>query len=330
MKAVVGLCLLLLLSAPAAYAEVDQGEAKVVPWSGYWWPDREGELSRGYGRDRMSPLAKHDTVTGAHAEAWHRQFRSGEQILKWHGLCYAWASAALFEPEPRRPITYRGVDFRVGDIKGLLCAAHADDKPVVFGERFRDRDSNRDDIAPDELWRVCREYVAEKGIGLLVDLDAGPEVWTYPVYSYRVEYQPRRRDGGRCEGSIALVMANYVSPGRAADEVGTRSIQRRYRFSVEVRDGEVVPGTGRWEGESRRQHPDFAWHPSERGQENPELDYETIHRLAELSAGSRSYRQEGLRALPEPLPLFSLRPPTWLPEPLPSAGSLLRQLGLRG
>jgi hypothetical protein len=39
-----------------------RGEAKVKPWSGWWWPKNRGELAKGY-NGRPSPAEKYDYYT---------------------------------------------------------------------------------------------------------------------------------------------------------------------------------------------------------------------------------------------------------------------------
>ncbi len=46
--------LLVALSPPWAEAAVEEGVAKHIPWSGYWWPVAKGEL--------LGPLEKYDVT----------------------------------------------------------------------------------------------------------------------------------------------------------------------------------------------------------------------------------------------------------------------------
>ena len=48
--------LALVVGAPAR-ADVDEGKARFTPWSGYWWPIRDGRMISG-------PLTKYDAITG--------------------------------------------------------------------------------------------------------------------------------------------------------------------------------------------------------------------------------------------------------------------------
>jgi hypothetical protein len=64
------------------------------------------------------------------------------------------------------------------------------------------------------------------------------------------------------------------------DYVGTVVHRRTYQFQVRIQDGVIEAGSGRWSGASRWNHPDFAWYPVERRQENPQIDYEVIRAIA--------------------------------------------------
>src|SRR6059058_4389330 len=55
MRKVAILSLLAMLVMPAASAAIEEGKAKVTPWSGHWWPMRRGQLAKGY-TDDMAPL----------------------------------------------------------------------------------------------------------------------------------------------------------------------------------------------------------------------------------------------------------------------------------
>ena len=41
----------------------------------------------------------------------------------------------------------------------------------------------------------------------------------------------------------------------------------------------VIAQLAHWVGASVQDHPDFAWYPTERAQENPELDYSLVTQL---------------------------------------------------
>jgi hypothetical protein len=287
--------LLVALAAPAASAATDEGRSKVIPWSGHWWPMRRGQMANGYTND-TSPMRKHDQLTRARAASWERANHSDPDMPQWYGHCHAWSAAAISEPEPTVVVRYRNVRFRVGDLKALLTEGHFADKPVLFGTRYTGPGTDQQDIYPDQLWKLCQDYIGKQGLALLMDLDGGKEVWTYPVYAYRVEYQPMNNQPDWYYCTMMIFSANTNVP---PDYVGTVQHRKLYQFQVKMKDGVIQEGTGRWLGSSRYQHPDFAWYPSERGQENPELVHSLAQRIVEetLDARSSERLQERLLAL---------------------------------
>ena len=81
------------LFAQVAYAGVDEGVAKHLPWSGYWWPTEKGEI--------LPSLQAYDALTGSQSYQWERTNRPpGPRSPKWEGYCHAWACAAILEKEP--------------------------------------------------------------------------------------------------------------------------------------------------------------------------------------------------------------------------------------
>src|SRR5207248_2242836 len=95
---------------------------------------------------------------------------------------------------------YDGVTFRVGDVKAMLTEGHYGDKATVFGERYTGDGCDFQDIYPDKLWKVMQDYIGAQKLPLLMDLDPGVQVWTYPVYGYRIEYNRSDDVGCRVTG----------------------------------------------------------------------------------------------------------------------------------
>jgi len=244
---------------------------------------RRGRMCNGYRDDDMSPFRKHDRVTGAHANDWERRHHYDSDYPKWYGHCHAWAAAAISEVEPTHTIRYRDVTFHVGDVKAILTEGHYGDKATVFGERNTGDGSDFQDIYPDKLWKVMQDYIGEQKLPLLMDLDPAVPVWTYPVYGYRIEYN--RSDDGRdlYDGEMTLFVTNTTVP---PDYVGCLRLIKHYTFQVRMRNGAIVEGSGRWTGRSRQDHPDYAWYPASRGQENEELVFSVAQRLADQASDS--------------------------------------------
>jgi hypothetical protein len=96
--------LLALFCPTVALAASEQAQSKYVPWSGYWWPIRDGGL--------QSPLKKYDAATGKQAAKWEAENNPAHGAEQWHGFCHAWSASAIMEQEPKGP---KG-DFSLGEL----------------------------------------------------------------------------------------------------------------------------------------------------------------------------------------------------------------------
>ena len=257
-----------------AEGNVDEATARHLPWSGYWWPIAKGEL--------LVPLSKYDYLTESQATLWERGHHPpGSQVPGWYGYCHAWSAASVLEFEPRTPRWIPGVNgsqtvlLGVGDQKGLLSACHTRDVANTYGQRYTGLPSqDPDDIYPDYLWQVLRWHIKEQGMPIVCDLDPGPEVWNYPVYAYRVEHHPGP-DGLELGRMNILAVDDAVPP----DYLGIMIHAQTYTFTFRMHAGSVVMGTGRWVGQSKKNHPDFCWYPYVVRAENPQLHLATLKQL---------------------------------------------------
>jgi len=284
----------LSLLANSAQAETDSGVAAAAPWSGYWWQHKSGGL--------VGPLSKYDQVAGAQAGLWEKENHVEQSHPDWFGHCHAWSASSVSEREPQQPRAVGQVVFGVGDQKGLLAACHAQDVSNSYGDRYGDGAGGDDpaDLAPDELWRLLQMYVKQRKIPLILDLEAGAEVWNYPVYQYRVDYQAV--GDGWCRATMQLVAAdNNV----VADYVGTHPAVHQYTFRFRFLEGAIVMGSGQWTGASVQDHPDFAWYPYVAVAENPELDFAQVTSIVGFEVGSSRTPPDDRTPVPP-----DVRPPT--------------------
>jgi len=272
---------------------VERAAAKVTPWSGYWWPMREGRL--------LVPLGKYDLLTGHQAAVWERKTNTpGPGVPRWWGYCHAWAAASMLEAEPNRrhvapslrdgnPASERPghvnrqLNLDIGDQKGLLTACHTEDLANSWGDRFGDGQGSEDplDLAPDVLWRLLKLHLGQQGVPVVLDVEAGDEVWNFPVYQYEVQYRPV--DSGRGESAAGNYRADLTllmaCDGVPPDYLGTKVRKQTYQFTFRMRDGNIVMGSGRWTGPSVKDHPDFAWYPYQAVAANPEVKYPKVQKL---------------------------------------------------
>jgi hypothetical protein len=75
---------------------------------------------------------------------------------------------------------------------------------------------------------------------------------------------------------MTLLMADDAVP---PNYVGTKTRKQTYQFTFQMRDGNIVMGSGRWTGPSVKDHPDFAWYPTKAVAANPEVIYAKVQRL---------------------------------------------------
>jgi hypothetical protein len=282
-RCVAGALLLAGWSA-TAHGQVEEGVSKHIPWSGYWFPMAKGEL--------LGPLKKYDALTGSNAFVWeYNKYPPGANVPEWHGYCHGWAAAAVLEKEPAQVRMIRSragaMPLNVSDQKAWFTACHAADVSNWYGDRFGDGQGSEDpnDLTPDMLWQLLRMFIKDQRVPLVMDLDPGPEVWNYPVYAYRIEYQPHPSRRGFCQGQLSLWAADDAVP---PDFVGLVPHFQTYTFQVQMRGQSVVAGSGQWTGQSVQDHPDFAWYPYVAMPENPELKYAKVRQIISASTPSGS------------------------------------------
>jgi hypothetical protein len=295
--------LLLGITAPVYAQAVEQATANTTPWSGWWWPAKTGNLVLGYRGGEPGALEKHDQVDGRQASVWERQtyYHFDPQGADWWGHCHAWAAASVLEPQPTHDVARGGTVFHVGDIKGLLSEAHYSDHASFYGQRFNGNPGDdAQDMYPLNVWYVLRQYIYMNKTPVVFDLNPGPEVWSYPAYRYQISFQPI--DAGTYQSAAAAALsqekranAGAQSYGNAfyqgqlsmwvstfdvyPDVVGTATDQHNYTFVFQANNGQLVIGSDHWTGASVQDHPDFAWYPTQRAQENPQLDYNLVSQL---------------------------------------------------
>lgn len=263
-----------LLCAGLAQAETDSGQASAIPWSGFWWQHRSGGLT--------GPLGKYDQVFSTQAAGWEQANHVATATADWFGHCHAWSASAVSEREPQQPTVSGSVQFGVGDQKGLLAALHASDVANSYGDRMADGEGSEDpqDMSPELLWKILQTFIKQKGIPIVMDLEAGDQVWNHPVYQYRVDFQ--NAGDGWVNGVMQLVAADdNVYP----DFIGTQPKLQQYTFRVRFVEGAIQVGSGQWTGASVQDHPDFAWYPYVAVAENPHVTTDQVAQVVGYSVG---------------------------------------------
>jgi hypothetical protein len=265
--------LFLLLILFPDFAGAATYQASFIPWSGYWWPYNYGGLGTGSDyRGSPAPLEKYNflttgTTAGGALPRYLEEYYD-PQAPGWYGLCAYWARAACYEHIEILPSSENNIIFRVGDKKGLLTLAHNRDiAEVADGSR------------PEEFHFWLLNYIKGQKQAFVADLDAGPEVWSFPVYKY--EMQSSR--AGNVE-SVA-VKVYYVSDFVLPDYIGTKSHSAAYTYDLFLNESGAITG-GAWTGTSVDDHPQTLSLSLGVGAIFPGLDYQEILRLAKAKDDS--------------------------------------------
>ena len=135
-----------------------KGEAKVIPWTGSYWPTANDNINyRWAGSGTDSPAMKYqkafggtnvedmvskyhgiDSMDGYKACTTTSQCSrsdgeicakrtgktSGKCIPTWFGICHGWTPASILFAEPKHPVVKNGVTFNINDLKALSSLAH--------------------------------------------------------------------------------------------------------------------------------------------------------------------------------------------------------------
>ena len=248
-----------------AYAETQ--EASFRPWSGYWWPYNQGGLGTGLDyRGRPAPLEKYNLLTtGMKTGTALTEYLAAHydpNAPAWYGLCAYWARAASYEHVAVLPSSENNIVFRVGDKKGLLTLAHNSD----IGEGTQGSQ-------PEEFHLWLLKYIKDRREAFVADLDAGDEVWSYPVYKYEMQ---TTRAGNVESVQVRIYYADdFVEP----DYRGTQVRWADYTYDLFL-DGTGAITGGQWTGASIGDHPDGLSSTIDVRTVFPGLDYNEIVRIA--------------------------------------------------
>ncbi|NOZ13883.1 MAG: hypothetical protein GXO69_09605 [Acidobacteria bacterium] len=266
---------LLILSSSGVFA----GHEEVTlakPWNGYWWPMSEGMLATGKGyRDHPSTTEKYDArfnLDGktTHWELLHHHKPDG---AAWNGHCNGWSAAAVSEAEPTETVNSKGYTFYVGDLKGLWTMYYQGATGTIF------RGTDGGSLDPLTFQTELQANLRDNGIPLLMDSDPTEEVWTWPIYSYTMDWT----DDGDIRHVTLTVLTS--TDGVMPDDVNSNYKTFSYTYDLTLSNGEPISGV--WTGDSLTYHPDFCWYPETVIPGNPDGNPYVTHDnvLALVSAG---------------------------------------------
>lgn len=161
-----------------------QGQARRVPWAGYWFPYEDQGTS--------SALAKYERASGETGAVSWEQGNHGSSLPgleRWWGHCNGWAAAAALWPEPLSQEEHGGVAFGIQDQKALLTELGMEVRADFFGRRH-DSPGNTSsgtflDVSPNQFFLVITNYIGT-GLPVIVDRYTGYQVWNHPVAGYQM------------------------------------------------------------------------------------------------------------------------------------------------
>ncbi len=249
MRRIIFIVLLTLILRPFAFA----GHEEVTlekPWNGYWWPMFEGMLATGKGyRGHPSTLDKYDArfALDGKANAWEVENHFKPDGAAWNGHCNGWSAASVSEVEPTATVNNEGYTFYIGDLKGLWTMYYQGATGTIY------RGTEGESLDPLTFQVELQAYLRDNGIPLLMDSDPTEEVWTWPIYSYTMDWTD---DGDIRHVTLTVLTA---TDGVMPDEVN--SVYKTFNYTYDLVLSAGIPVSGSWTGSAVTYHPDFCWYP---------------------------------------------------------------------
>ncbi len=258
------LCCTMVSSAAKAESEIFTLGASSV-WSNWYWPRKDTLNPNMYDNDEcMARYDDYDLPSGESAQTWegdpdnHGDYPGADDAL---GHCHAWATAAIWEPQPTSSETHSGVEFRIRDKKALLTE--------LYIQSLKQGNYQFKEVwpTPGAVWKRLRKEIARiaptdtdgKAKSVVMDLAPKGEVeWNYPVFRYEVEYS------GTSPNISGSMWFYYALDGEASYADDTASHYRKtsaYTFSGVARDGagEPLETSGQWTGATAEAPPGKIW-----------------------------------------------------------------------
>ncbi|MBI3922001.1 MAG: Ig-like domain-containing protein, partial [Armatimonadetes bacterium] len=262
---------------------VQMGRCSKVPWAGWYWPYGDALNPNLY--DAGGPYDKYDQYVQAKTatnpglrsdEAASHTILPGALNYSWTGHCDAWAAAAIVESEPRQPRTKEGINFGVGDLKGLLTGIHFGEGPLIQGQQWlgpRYDDNPGDDPfdpPPYEFQNFIAKWIRGSGRAVVMDMDPLKEVWSHPLWKYEAKMVARSRDKMTVDVTCGLhyvaeptnpIDPNYLmnDPPESDRYVEMKSLDYWLHYNQSY-----WPDGGAWKPRvpGVAENPDFLWVPN--------------------------------------------------------------------
>ena len=222
-----------------------------------------------------------------------REYVSGHKIPKWFGLCHNWAPATILyeNPGPIKAIGKTGVEIPFGssDIKALLdihmefaksptkflgsrcnLSLKSIYKKWTSGEISKEEylkafnDEACSDTNAGSFHVVISNIIGKSGMGFILDVTRGEEVWNQAAYGYQSVIKGRRTHNNYIEGfyiSEIITMETVLTyiaevPKTWEKEINKKAFKaKRYNYELFIDyNGKIVGGN--WLTYER---PDFLW-----------------------------------------------------------------------
>lgn len=204
------------------------GKASKTPWAGSYWPTYQDSINaRWAGANTQSAAKKYelafkktgvedavseysgiDSLTGKACTkdsecaadkgsvcAKRTGAAAGTCSETWFGICHAWSPAAILEDEPRKAVTFNGVEFKVNDLKALMSLAYTADLDVKFMSLRCDDAAGTTDVTgkpackdtnPGSFHVAVTNLLGTQGRAFVEDRTYDYEVWNQPVRAFKV------------------------------------------------------------------------------------------------------------------------------------------------
>ncbi|GMF66642.1 unnamed protein product [Phytophthora fragariaefolia] len=302
----------------------------VLPWSGDYWATYKDGINVDWKDGDVSPAEKYAAAFGVNVKSFKDSISlstgvlsesdtsctsdadcdggsvcgiregdtSGYCILTWHGICHAWAAAALFEPEPKCDVQKDNVTFHSVDMKALISQLYdgAAIEVVFTGARFNGPDSPeelddygryvddaRRDINPAFFHIAAANILGKQQQPFIVDVASDSQVWNQPVQKYEfleaeivdaanlsleyfgTETYPFNDDLkylAKCTTRLTWT-AESIEDGAltTTGRIEAYTVYEDYEYCLELDENYTIVG-GEWLADSRTDHPDFLWFPA--------------------------------------------------------------------
>lgn len=273
-------------------------------WTGDYWPMASGGTGRRPSAGELSALEKYDIVTDnqGQASAWEAAEAARYGNVAWSGHCNGLAAAGIRTKEPIRSVRYRDVDFSPNDVKALLVEAFQNTGTLVGGRCESDEpdrdvfgrvtalDADCRDLNPATLHLALTNYIGLHGAPVIIDREAGLEVWNYPAVAYA--FTQKAISGVEAMQQLRAESQDYLYNSRAqrfmlVELQLTLVNEQSFRYSYILEgDGAGNIIGGEWLGGSKFDHPDFIWLTGTQPNPiNPYLNTQIIFEIYQQSHG---------------------------------------------